>query len=430
MHKKVKKFYTGTWGGGINLTTPGMQNTGFDLLQQLGALDLSQIARTDYARDVGYPRMKPASTVTDSKPVDQTANPSTFQSGGAGGEGGGDASKTPFSQTNAGKGVAMAGQAMSMFGDMLGSAGIANYKQNGNTDLRKNISATGRQVASMFGPWGMLAAGADSIVDALGGKSDVSEGLGGANDVGNMIASVALPGLGWALGKTDKYSQDEMIKTSSAYTGEAAAGERVAKNAGAKLLFGRGKANENTRLQKLRDTNTKSVLQQGRDQMLASNYGGISLGNQMTLAGGVKPLRVKEGAKLSLQKAREILKNLEVSEIAETVEVCESFKEGGKVNVIPDGHLHMNRHHMEDIGDEYKDLTTKGIPVVTENDGELVQQAEIERNEIIFNLDVTKKLEALMGDGSDEAALEAGKLLAFEIMENTIDNTGLIDEIS
>lgn len=424
MHKKVKKFYTGTWGGGVNLTTPGMQNTGFDLLQQLGALDMSQIARTDYARDVGYPRIKPASTVTDSKATGQTTSPSTFQSGGTDG---GNTSKTPFSQTKAGKGVAMAGQAMNMFGDALSNTGLADYKENGNTETRKNISAAGRQVASMFGPWGMLAAGADSVVEALGGKSDVSEGLGTANDIGNMVASITLPGLGWALGKTDKYSQDEMIKNSSAYTGEIAAGEKVSKNAGAKILLGRGTANENTRLQKLRDTNTKLVLQQGRDQMMASNYQGTSIGNQMTLSGGPKTLRVKEGAKLSLQKAREILKN---QEVAQVVEVCEVFKEGGKVNVIPDGHLHVNRHHMEDIGDEYKDLTTKGIPVVTEDGGELVQQAEIERNEIIFNIDVTKRLEALMGDGSDEAALEAGKLLAFEIMENTIDNTGLIDEIS
>jgi hypothetical protein len=36
-------------------------------------------------------------------------------------------------------------------------------------------------------------------------------------------------------------------------------------------------------------------------------------------------------------------------------------------------------------------LTKKGIPVVSESEGgELDQQAEIERNEIIFRLDVTK----------------------------------------
>lgn len=69
-------------------------------------------------------------------------------------------------------------------------------------------------------------------------------------------------------------------------------------------------------------------------------------------------------------------------------------------------------------------LTKKGIPVVSEKEGgDLEQQAEIEREEIIFRLEVTKKLEELSKDGSDEAAIEAGKLLTEEILNNTIDNT-------
>jgi hypothetical protein len=44
-------------------------------------------------------------------------------------------------------------------------------------------------------------------------------------------------------------------------------------------------------------------------------------------------------------------------------------------------------------------------------------------------LEVTKKLEELMEDGSEEAALEAGKLLADEILNNTEDRTGLLNEI-
>jgi hypothetical protein len=68
-------------------------------------------------------------------------------------------------------------------------------------------------------------------------------------------------------------------------------------------------------------------------------------------------------------------------------------------------------------------LTQKGIPVV-DNEGE--QQAEIELDEIIFTLEVTKKLEELYKDGSDKAAIEAGKLLVKEILFNTDDRTGLI----
>ena len=108
-------------------------------------------------------------------------------------------------------------------------------------------------------------------------------------------------------------------------------------------------------------------------------------------------------------------------------EEIQFFKEGGSFNVIPDGALHKNKHHIEDT----EGLTQKGIPVVTEEaEGKLVQQAEIEINEIIFRLEVTNKLEELAKEGTDEAAIEAGKLLVKEILHNTHDNTGLINEIS
>lgn len=110
--------------------------------------------------------------------------------------------------------------------------------------------------------------------------------------------------------------------------------------------------------------------------------------------------------------------------------VPKKFAEGGEVNVIPDGALHAHKHHLEDISPEYEQVTSKGIPVVTEEEGgKLKQHAEIERNEIIFRLEVTKKLEELMKDGSDDAAIEAGKLLAHEIINNTVDNTGLMEVV-
>lgn len=110
-------------------------------------------------------------------------------------------------------------------------------------------------------------------------------------------------------------------------------------------------------------------------------------------------------------------------------EEVEAFKKGGKIsskdpNVIPDGALHARLNHMDN-----KELTSKGIPVVAKDGDKLQQTAEIERNEIIFNLSVTNKLEELMKDGSAKAALEAGKLLTEEILHNTVDNTGLLKEV-
>ena len=120
-----------------------------------------------------------------------------------------------------------------------------------------------------------------------------------------------------------------------------------------------------------------------------------------------------------------------------------SFKKGGSVgesdapeteetsqkNVIPEGALHKNKHHMEHA----EGLTKKGIPVV-DDDGE--QQAEIEHSEIIFTLEVTKKLEEYYeifysdeasNKEKEQAAIDAGKLLVFQILENTEDRTGLIE---
>jgi hypothetical protein len=62
------------------------------------------------------------------------------------------------------------------------------------------------------------------------------------------------------------------------------------------------------------------------------------------------------------------------------------IEETNQKNVIPEGALHKNKHHMEHA----EGLTKKGIPVI-DDDGE--QQAEIEHSEIIFTLEVTKKLE-------------------------------------
>lgn len=102
----------------------------------------------------------------------------------------------------------------------------------------------------------------------------------------------------------------------------------------------------------------------------------------------------------------------------ETPEIEETTQK----NIIPEGALHKNKHHME----HSEGLTQKGIPVV-DNNGE--QQAEIELNEIIFTLEVTKKLEELYKEGTDEAAIEAGKLLVKEILFNTDDRTSLINKI-
>lgn len=110
------------------------------------------------------------------------------------------------------------------------------------------------------------------------------------------------------------------------------------------------------------------------------------------------------------------------------------FKQGGQMNVIPEGALHARKNNME-LAKE-GEITHKGIPVV---DNEGTQTAEIERNEIIFNKETTDKIEELYkkfksdeisNSEKDEIAIKAGKILTKQIIENTDDKTGLIEDIT
>ena len=144
--------------------------------------------------------------------------------------------------------------------------------------------------------------------------------------------------------------------------------------------------------------------------------------------------KLKEGGQLEESNKWQPTINLNIQKLEEGGKTDKPKQEPEKVektnqkNVIPEGALHAHKHHMENA----EDLTKKGIPVV-DNKGE--QQAEIECNEIIFNLEVTKQLEELHNKyqeatqkEKDELAIEAGKLLVYQIMHNTEDRTGLIKE--
>lgn len=146
--------------------------------------------------------------------------------------------------------------------------------------------------------------------------------------------------------------------------------------------------------------------------------------------------KLKEGGQLEESKEWTPIISLDIQKLEEggktdkPKQELDKIEETNQKNVIPEGALHAHKHHMENA----EDLTKKGIPVV-DNKGE--QQAEIERNEIIFSLEVTKQLEDLhkryqgytnTQKEKDELAIEAGKLLVYEILHNTEDRTGLIKE--
>lgn len=110
-------------------------------------------------------------------------------------------------------------------------------------------------------------------------------------------------------------------------------------------------------------------------------------------------------------------------------------------NVIPSGAMHKNKNHID------LEITEKGIPVITveddsvetfeeikEQEDTLVQHAEVEEAEIIFNKELTIFIENLRkqwhekDNKDDSICLEAGMRLAKEIIENTEDNTDVTEK--
>lgn len=208
------------------------------------------------------------------------------------------------------------------------------------------------------------------------------------------------------------------------------------------LLSGgaRNRANRQIHNAQMQQSKMSNIADEAQMAFTASNNPLLGLGTQLQLNGGYQQNTVKAG-KSGLKMDRDFAKRVvklskgqkeKRKKIQEEVRMEEvaGFKNGGAVNVIPDGALHAHKHHLENVDEKFEDVTTKGIPVITEEKGgDIKQHAEVEREEIIFNLEVTKQLEKLMQDGSDEAAIEAGKLLVHEILENTVDNTGLLNTV-
>lgn len=280
----------------------------------------------------------------------------------------------------------------------------------------------------------------------------VMGGIGKAADAVMMInpliggimkgAGVIFQGIN-ALGskKANAMSKDNEVasKVGSAYGGSMNAIDNAMQYQGTKYgLFNRKglrKANrqiaEANRQQKIMrgitdEANDRFASQSAMSDMNNRAYAFSTQGGYQDMAVGKQGMKIF--SKEQIEHARKVISFTPIIKEETEVQWIDAFKSGGKVqqNVIPEGALHARLNHIET-----ENITKKGIPVVIQKEGgEVEQQAEIERNEIILNLDTTKKLEELMSKGDDEAAIEAGKLLAKEIMENTDDRTGLIKQVS
>ena len=328
----------------------------------------------------------------------------------------------------------------------LGNVGKTGFLSKANGSLNKElIKGSGLSIGSAAN--GILSVADRFIPQAEDKASKITSGVfNGLSTVASFVpgigtlASVALKGLGSLFGAGVKSvkgnTANELVDTSSSYTGEDAL---ASKKFGLLGLRGAKKyAGLVTRRQYNRDL-AANVLQEGKDDLLASNnVQQHQMRDTLSKNGDdwmyTNTLSAKNGAKIKEVKRLSSLYNKrliskEPLKEGTTVE----FKNGGSINVIPEGALHARKNNLTEINPELEGITKKGIPVISkEEGGEMIQHAEIERSEIIFNLETTKKLESLREQYNksedktekDNLAIEAGKLLAQQIMENTIDNTG------
>lgn len=266
------------------------------------------------------------------------------------------------------------------------------------------------------------SAGLD-LIGSVASPLDHVSGASKALDIGSKVAEmIPVPWVqGISLGLKAIKTLDQLTgkKAVSQQTlGETATGYNLDFNANANTSYGglfgnkkRKQANKLTSFQDFQNIGKIRTAKAAEKELLASGTStqDILSKNYQRLTGGLGTniLAAKEGLKLIRQKAK-------------------FLKEGGAFNVIPSGALHRELNHLEG------EHTKKGIPVLLEEGGEILQQAEIEREELILHKELTDKLEQLLKDydnGNELALIEAGKLLTSEILENTQDNVGLLNKI-
>ena len=298
-------------------------------------------------------------------------------------------------------------------------------------DTQQNI---GNMLLKSKNPYAMIAGlaykGLSAAAEATGGntntitKDQANEvGVNKWERFGNNVLS-AIPGLGWGIDKTAEGQKSHLVdEMSNAYADTVIDIDTASTLGGSKFLFGRNKiqdhiltANRNNQiLTEMNITNTQRKKSDYGLDLAQQNLNRYAGTNYMNMRMGRKGMKIQ-----SLEEIRELLKNRVIEELD-----IQKFAEGG--SLMPAGKLHKELNHINELGEQYEDLTRKGIPVVTINENNEIQQvAEIEHSEIILSKEITDQLEAFWKDGSEEAMIAAGKLIANEILYNTQDENNVI----
>lgn len=297
---------------------------------------------------------------------------------------------------------------MSFFNNLIGEAQGLLGKINGNSTIGA-MGGIGGITQSIF-------------TGAATAQQSVGQGI--FNSAINLGSKVPGP-IGWAaqglglidgiLGKTinvDKGEKNELTEQSSSFSGSNALMDDVnskidkynSKGGFGKLFSGgkRKRLRNERRDQEAKQELAGGYLAEGQQQLDMANQSSDILASNIynSLMGmSMQPTLFKEGG------------SLEVS----------------TNNVIVEGALHSQKHNIDKQANGYSkdDFTPKGIPVITIENGEVTQHAEIERDEIILHKLLTDKL---LKFREEKNYLAAGKLLTKELLYNTVDNSNNILE--
>lgn len=346
--------------------------------------------------------------------------------------------------------VASTSNKMGMSGGLQAGLGAASsvlggLSTSGLTQEQASTREGIRSAISSAGPIGTIIGAASGVVDAIGSATGLNldnidadaakrAGIGGKAATQGFINS--LPGVsmlvGMFIGRTAKsYKSAEIDQMTNAYGGSVA-DINAAQSLSGKRMLGTGKANKFIREQNrvnnlITDISLESKLRK------SNSVGDTYLSQNQNKYAGYTPqlLLSKKGMKFpELDTARSLINSWKVK----PTEDPQKFQLGGKMNLIPEGALHARKHNLEKVNPELEgQITRKGIPVVAQGEGGVIQQAEIEKEEVIFRKEFTDELERLykqyQDDSSEDIAIEAGKLICFELLKNTDDRSGLIKSI-
>lgn len=275
--------------------------------------------------------------------------------------------------------------------------------QNGIINGLGYIPGVGPLVKNVVKAANAIQYATNSQVDAMtkdqANKADVS---GLARVFNNTMATLPATFAGRLYGATDDaYVSREAEQSRGSFADSLDKIDTAQGMGGKNILAGRLKFNNyindanyvNDIITRMKRTNTMHSDNSVAQDIAAANnrmYAGASMASDRMYAG-------KQGMKMaSLKEAQEILKARQVKE-----EEVPIFQNGGVIgvdtNILPEGALHAHKNHLEEANEELgSQVTEKGIPViVTDAEGNPSQVAEIEKEEIVFRSELTKKIEEL-----------------------------------